>query len=99
MAGNCWWRMAPAAGQTGENRCSGEFDMEDLSLHVLDIAENSIAAGASSVVIRVRESRQENVLVIEIADNGGGMSREALGKATDPFWSTRTTRRVGVVAN
>jgi len=48
--------------------------MEDLSLHVLDIAENSIAAGAKHVEIRVRESRREDRLSIEIIDNGRGMS-------------------------
>jgi len=72
------------------------FHMEDLSLHVLDIAENSIAAGASHVEIRVRESRQEDRLSIEIFDDGRGMSEDMLQKATDPFFTTRTTRRVGL---
>ena len=72
------------------------FHMEDLSLHVLDIAENSIAAGASQVEIRVRESRREDLLCIEIIDDGRGMSEDMLQKATDPFFTTRTTRRVGL---
>jgi anti-sigma regulatory factor (Ser/Thr protein kinase) len=70
--------------------------MEDLSLHVLDIAENSIAAGAKRVDIRVRESRREDLLSIEIIDDGHGMNEETLQKATDPFFTTRTTRRVGL---
>jgi anti-sigma regulatory factor (Ser/Thr protein kinase) len=70
--------------------------MEDLSLHVLDIAENSIAAGASHVEIRVRESRREDRLSIEIFDDGRGMSADILQKTTDPFFTTRSTRRVGL---
>ena len=70
--------------------------MEDLSLHVLDIAENSIAAGAQHVEIRVRESRKNDRLGLEIIDDGHGMSEEMLQKATDPFVTTRTTRRVGL---
>jgi anti-sigma regulatory factor (Ser/Thr protein kinase) len=72
------------------------FHMEDLSLHVLDIAENSIAAGARHVEIRVRESRREDRLSIEIFDDGRGMSADMLQKATDPFFTTRSTRRVGL---
>jgi len=70
--------------------------MEDLSLHVLDIAENSIAAGAKHVEIRVLESRPQDRLSIEIIDDGRGMSEEMLEKALDPFFTTRTTRRVGL---
>jgi anti-sigma regulatory factor (Ser/Thr protein kinase) len=70
--------------------------MEELSLHILDIAENSIAAGAGSVRIWVREDRPADVLTIEIADDGRGMNEAERQKATDPFFTSRTTRRVGL---
>jgi len=70
--------------------------VEDLSLHVLDIAENAVAAGATKVDIRVTEDEKENLLTIEIADDGKGMDREAVKKATDPFFTTRKGGRVGL---
>jgi anti-sigma regulatory factor (Ser/Thr protein kinase) len=70
--------------------------MEDLSLHILDIAENSIAAGARNLGIVVRENLGEDLLRIEIADDGTGMSPEVAAKAADPFFTTRTTRRFGL---
>ncbi|HSA95673.1 MAG TPA: ATP-binding protein, partial [Acidobacteriota bacterium] len=50
--------------------------MEDLSLHVLDIAENAVAAGATRVRIAVNENERRNVLTFRVADNGRGMSAE-----------------------
>jgi anti-sigma regulatory factor (Ser/Thr protein kinase) len=70
--------------------------MEDLSLHILDIAENSIAAGARNLGIIVREDHSEDLLRVEITDDGKGMSPEVAEKAADPFSTTRTTRRVGL---
>ncbi len=70
--------------------------MEDLSLHILDIVENSIAAGANRVEIRIVEDTGKDILSVEIRDNGKGMSEEVIGKAADPFYTTRTTRRVGL---
>ncbi len=70
--------------------------MEDLSLHILDIAENSVNAGATSIQIIIREDIFEDVLTIEIEDNGAGMTPGELEMASDPFYTTRTTRKVGL---
>ena len=70
--------------------------MKELSLHILDIAENSVKAKASKVEITVSEDTKNNLLTIEIKDNGCGMSEEFLKKVKDPFSTTRTTRRVGM---
>ena len=70
--------------------------MEDLSLHILDIAENSMKAGARRIDIVIRESRVQDLLTIEIADDGEGMEAEAVARVQDPFYTTRTTRRVGL---
>ena len=71
--------------------------MRELSLHILDIAENGITAGADCIQIWINEDRgQQNILTIAIEDNGRGMPAEKLEKPTDPFITTRTTRRVGL---
>lgn len=68
--------------------------MKELSLNILDIAENSLKAGASLVKILLTE--ENNTLVTKIIDNGCGMSEETLKSVTDPFYTTRTTRKVGL---
>ncbi len=70
--------------------------MEDLSLHILDIVENSVAAGANMVKITMCEDKGHDLLSIEITDNGKGMSKATLKKATDPFFTNKSTRRVGL---
>jgi anti-sigma regulatory factor (Ser/Thr protein kinase) len=70
--------------------------MEDLSLHILDIAENSVNAGARNISIIIEEDTQLDWLTIEIADDGKGMNADAAERATDPFYTTRKTRRVGM---
>lgn len=70
--------------------------MRELSLHLLDIAENSISAGASRIVISVREDLVADELWLEVADNGKGMSPEMVTKVLDPFVTSRTTRKVGL---
>lgn len=70
--------------------------MEDLSLHILDIVENCITAKASRIEVKITEDTAENLLTVEMNDNGKGMSKELLENATDPFYTTRTTRKVGL---
>jgi len=70
--------------------------MQDLSLHILDVAENGISAGANLISITVEEDLNSDRLIIEIEDNGRGMASDFLVRALDPFVTTRTTRRVGL---
>lgn len=66
--------------------------MEDLSLHVLDIAENAVAAGARRVAVSVVEDARRDLLVLRVADDGPGMSRQVAGRALDPFFTTKGKR-------
>ena len=68
--------------------------MKELSLNILDITENSVKAESTLTHITINEDKQS--LVIEIKDNGKGMSKDTLASVTDPFYTTRTTRRVGL---
>lgn len=70
--------------------------MLELSAHILDIAENSVRAGAKLVEITIMEDDGENLLSIEIIDDGIGMTREEIERALDPFYTTKKVRRVGL---
>lgn len=70
--------------------------MRELSLHVLDIAENSITAGASLVEIAIEKDTGQGVLSITITDDGKGMTEEQVKQVIDPFYTTRKTRKVGL---
>ena len=68
--------------------------MKELSLNILDITENSVKAGAALTQILIDEDA--STLLLTIADNGSGMTKEVLQGVTDPFYTTRTTRSVGM---
>lgn len=70
--------------------------MRELSLNILDVAQNSITAGASLITIEVSENTAQHTLLIGIYDNGKGMSEEQVKSVVDPFFTTRTTRKVGM---
>lgn len=70
--------------------------MKDLALHILDIAQNSIAAGADMIEISVNQDSEGNRIGIIIKDNGKGMSEEMLVRVTDPYVTSRKTRKVGL---
>lgn len=70
--------------------------MRELSLHIMDIIENGISAGADLITLEVLEKKKENLLIIKITDNGRGIPQDALEKVMDPFYTTRKTRRVGL---
>jgi len=70
--------------------------MKELSLHILDIAQNSIRAEASHIHIRIEESGLRNSMRIIITDNGMGIPRKMLAEVTDPFITSRTVRKVGL---
>jgi len=70
--------------------------MKEISMHILDIAMNSVKAKSTLLEIQVEESIKNNCLKLSISDNGIGMSEEMTKQVIDPFFTTRTTRKVGL---
>lgn len=70
--------------------------MRELSLNVMDIAQNSVRAKASIIEIEITEDTEQSTLEIKITDDGCGMSEEQVKSVIDPFFTTRTTRKVGL---
>ena len=70
--------------------------MREIALHLLDIGENSVAAGAKRVDLTVREDTANDRLNIVVLDDGKGMDKDLLARVTDPFVTSRTTRKVGL---
>lgn len=70
--------------------------MREMSLHILDIAENALDAGATLIGISVYEEKEKGLLTIALEDNGCGIEEKNLEKVLSPFYTTRRTRRVGL---
>lgn len=70
--------------------------MSEIAMSVLDVAENSVRANATWVRIEVLVDESADSLIVSIEDNGCGMSEEQVKKVSDPFFTTRTTRKVGL---
>lgn len=70
--------------------------MKEISLHLLDIIRNSVSAGADRISIKLSCRVKEDMLDLAIEDNGRGMDEKLLKRVTDPFATTRTTRKVGL---
>ena len=70
--------------------------MQELSMNLLDIAQNSVAAGSTLTQITIAIDTAAKRLTLTIADNGKGMDEETVRRVTDPFYTTRTTRKVGL---
>jgi anti-sigma regulatory factor (Ser/Thr protein kinase) len=70
--------------------------MEEISLNILDLAQNAISAGAGLISITVDERRAAGTLTVTVSDNGRGMPPQQLENAVDPFYTSRTTRKVGL---
>ncbi len=70
--------------------------MKTLSDHVLDIVQNSIRANATLIEIMLEENKINDLCILRICDNGCGMKKEIMEQAVNPFFTTRTTRKVGL---
>jgi anti-sigma regulatory factor (Ser/Thr protein kinase) len=70
--------------------------LRELALHIMDLIENGLNAGATLIELTVNEDRSANRLTITIRDNGRGIPERLINEALSPFFTTRTTRRVGL---
>ncbi|MBI9045099.1 MAG: sensor histidine kinase [Anaerolineaceae bacterium] len=70
--------------------------MKELSLHILDIIENSLSARADTISIQILEDGNQDIFEISIEDNGMGMDAKTVEKVIDPFTTSRSTRKVGL---
>jgi hypothetical protein len=90
-AGQCAARSIASPNLADWSDC-----MRELSLHILDILENSLEAGATRIELTIDEDLAADRLTMTVEDNGRGMSEEQLARVADPFFTTRRTRHVGL---
>lgn len=70
--------------------------MRELSLHILDLVQNSAEAGADCISLAVIEDKTSDLLTIRVTDNGRGMDAQTAKQVIDPFYTSRKTRKVGL---
>ena len=70
--------------------------MRDFSMHFMDIVQNSIKAEAKNIVIKLNEDTEKNLFAFSVSDDGKGMTKEQIEKVISPFFTSRTTRKVGL---
>ena len=70
--------------------------MVDLSLHLMDIMQNSVVVDSTYVEVGISAEKKKNLLTVYVKDDGWGLSPETLKKVSDPFYTTRTTRKAGL---
>ena len=70
--------------------------MEDLSLHILDVVENAVRAGGKKIMIGLVEDKSNDRLTLSIEDDGKGMDKDMVKRALDPFFTTKTSKKVGL---
>lgn len=70
--------------------------MKNVALHILDLVENSVRANARKVMVSIKEDPLKDLYLLSVEDDGKGMDEEEKNKATDPFYTSRSTRKVGL---
>lgn len=70
--------------------------LAELSMHIIDIVQNSISAGADLIKVKIHELKDRDLLIIEVEDNGKGMDKDQINRVQDPFYTTKSFKRVGL---
>lgn len=70
--------------------------MEDIAMHILEILMNSIKADSTKIILKIRDSFEDDIISFQIEDDGKGMDEDMVKRAADPFTTSRTTRRIGM---
>jgi anti-sigma regulatory factor (Ser/Thr protein kinase) len=70
--------------------------VEDICFHIIDLVQNSAAAGAKVVRVEIRDSLDKNELLLVVSDDGRGMDQETVARAQDPFYTSKSFKKVGL---